>query len=89
MHTGYRCVGPSPTLALLIFHHGRNKKEKEVLFIIPISKKEAIMLRERGLSDHVKMSSMTHGARGKRYWAVESRSVLIHLEQYRNGNVAK
>ncbi len=88
MHTGYRCVGSSPTLALLIFHCGRNIKKKEVLLIIPISKKEAIMLREHGLSDHVKMSSVTHGARGKRYWAVESRSALKHLEQYRKSTVA-
>lgn len=60
-----------------------------MLFIIPISKKEAIMLRERGLSDHVKMSSVTHGSKGKRYWAVESRSALKHLEQYRENTVAK
>ena len=47
------------------------------------------MLRERGLSDHVKMSSVTHGSKGKRYWAVESRSALKHLEQYRENTVAK
>lgn len=46
------------------------------------------MLRERGLSDHVKMSSVTHGSKGKRYWAVESRSALKHLEQYRKSTVA-
>lgn len=89
MHTGYRCVGPSPTLALPIFHCGRNIQKKEVLLIVPISKNEALMLREHGLSDHVKMSSVTHGARGKRYWAVESRSALFYLEKYRKRTVVK
>lgn len=55
------------------------------IIIVPISKDEAFHLRKKGLA--VNMSSRTHKARAKRYYAVENSKTLKELNKYRRSKV--
>nr|DAI63631.1 MAG TPA: hypothetical protein [Caudoviricetes sp.] len=47
------------------------------------------MLRDAGYGDCVKISSVTHKSRAKRYWAVEEREVLWLLKQNAKNSIVK
>lgn len=63
--------------------------KKEVFIIIKITQSEAQMLRNAGYGECVKISSVTHKSRAKRYWAVEEREVLWMLKQNAKNSIVK
>ena len=51
--------------------------------MIPITRKEAFMLREVGRGVDVHISSKSKKSRAKRYWATESFKTMGVLNKYR------
>lgn len=60
-----------------------------MFIIIKITQREAELLREAGYGDCVKVSSVTHKSRAKRYWAVEERCVIRFLEMNSEKTIVK
>lgn len=82
-------VGSSPTGSATHLPLWEKYIKKEVFIIIKITQSEAQMLRNAGHGDCVKISSVTHKSRAKRYWAVEEREVLWLLKQNAKNSIVK
>lgn len=74
-------AGSNPASAITYLPPWEKYIKKEVFIIIKITQSEAQLLRNAGHGDCVKISSVTHKSRAKRYWAVEEREVLRLLNQ--------
>ena len=84
-----RVVGSNPTRSATYLPPWEKYIKKEVFIIIKITQSEAQMLRNAGYGDCVKISSVTHKSRAKRYWAVEEREVLWLLKQNAKNSIVK
>ena len=82
-------VGSIPTGFITHLPPWEKYIKKEVFIIIKITQSEAQMLRNAGYGDCVKISSVTHKSRAKRYWAVEEREVLWLLKQNAKNSIVK
>ena len=82
-------VGSIPTGFITYLPPWEKYIKKEVLIIIKITQSEAQLLRNADLGDCVKISSVTHKSRAKRYWAVEEPEVLQLLDQNAKNSIVR